>query len=246
MPREASSPAETAGTGEPATGTSDNSGGATTQPATGTASPATGATTGTGGASDELQLTPEQIQALIASNARMEAALREANGEAQRRREQAKEAERAKMTAEEAAKAELDELRQSAEEWEVERASLFLENQITRMAAKLGVIDPDVLTRLIDWDDLEFEDGRPVNTEEVVRAILDEKPYLVGKSSGQPARPTGINSGSGQGETPKVNLTAQELEAAKGAGLSPERYQALKGVQTLDDWLATRKTGQGN
>lgn len=247
MPNKITTPPATGdGAGEPATGDSsaDPAGGAAGTPATGSASPATGATTGDGGTED-LQLTPEQISALIASNARMEAALKEANGEAQKRREQAKEAERAKMTAEEAAKAELDELRSAAEEWEVERASLFLENEINRLAIKLGIIDPDVVNRLIDWDDLEFNEGRPTNTEEVVRSILSEKPYLVGKPT-QSARATGINSGAGQGEQPKVNLTAQELAAAQEAGLTPERYQALKGVQTLDEWMATRKSGQGN
>jgi hypothetical protein len=33
-------------------------------------------------------------------------------------------------------------------------------------------------------------------------------------------------------------LTAEELEAAKRSGMSPERYGALKGVGNLDDFLA--------
>jgi hypothetical protein len=237
---EGTAPATGSGSG-PATG--DPS---TTPPAS-AATPATGTAPATGDPTSPT-LTPEQITELVESNRRMQDALQKANREAQDRREQAKQAERDKMTAEEATKAELEDLRTRAENWEVERASFHLEREVSRLTTKLGIIDPEVVVRLIDWDDVDFEEGIPKNVEKLVSAILSERPYLVGKPNAPApqARPTGLNAGAGQGEGQSaVNLTAAEMEAAKQAGISPERYQALKGVQTLDQWQATRRTGGG-
>lgn len=221
----------------PATGASDDSNAAGATP---TAAPATG------DAGIPALPTPEEWAQAQQSIANLDKALRAMRAERDEQVRAARDEAKSKMTEAEAKEQELAELRGLAEEWQVERASLFLENEVSRLAVKHGIIDPDVVVRLIDWEELEFEDGRPVNTEAVVTAIIREKPYLRGQSQTQQARATGINAGAGHGDKPAVNLNADEIKAAEQAGMTPDRYQALKGVQTLDQWLATRRSGQGN
>lgn len=40
---------------------------------------------------------------------------------------------------------------------------------------------------------------------------------------------------------PKTDLTAEEREAAKRLGMSPERYGAMKDVRNIDDYEAARR-----
>jgi hypothetical protein len=47
-------------------------------------------------------------------------------------------------------------------------------------------------------------------------------------------------SGKDEGEPP--DLTEAELAAAARTGMSPERYAALRGTTSLDEWKAARST----
>jgi len=239
----------TGASGEPATGKEPAPAAATaaTTPATG------GPTTPTAAAPAEPELTPDEIRELVASHARMEEALKKANGEAEKRRREAAEAERAKMTAEEAANAELKELREQSEAWKVEKAEYLIEREVTRLAPTLGLVDPEAVTKLLDWDTIEFDDkGKALNVKSQVEALIKDKPYLAGKPQAQPPRSAGNNAGDGTSGGPKPELSASELEAAQAAKMTPERYAALRDLNRsgapgvrLSDWQATRRTPAG-
>lgn len=123
--------------------------------------------------------------------------------------------------------------------WEQERQTVYLTAAVSDLSPKLGLVDVDAVTRLLDRSAVEFdESGRPTNAEELVRALVRSKPYLAG---GRPQPPVGTNATEGTTSGPAPVLTADELEAAKATGMSPERYAALKGVRTVEDWQATRR-----
>jgi hypothetical protein len=54
-----------------------------------------------------------------------------------------------------------------------------VESQIVSVASRLNVVDTDAVARLIDTSKFEYDDeGNPTNTEDVVKALLSDKPYL--------------------------------------------------------------------
>lgn len=57
-------------------------------------------------------------------------------------------------------------------------------------AAKLGIVDPDAAFKLLDHSKIEYDDaGNPSNTEQLLKDLLTDKPYLSGGSGGSPANP---------------------------------------------------------
>jgi hypothetical protein len=134
-------------------------------------------------------------------------------------------------------------------ELETERTVLLQERQrtmvtmeVNRLQPKMGLVDVDATSRLLDWGQIEYgDDGKPSNIEDLVRDLLRDKPYMGGQ---RPVQSGSINTSSGTTGALPPRLTADELEAAKSAGLSPERYAALRSVRTIDEWQATRRGGQ--
>jgi hypothetical protein len=114
-----------------------------------------------------------------------------------------------------------------------------LEAAVAKQAQLLGIIDPDAAVKLLDTDDLELDDetGEPKNIEVALKALIKAKPYLAGKAS--PETPGSINGAAGAAAGPAPKLTAAELETAQAAGMTPERFAALKEVKSLDDWKKT-------
>ena len=201
------------------------------------ATPATGAT------SPEATESEAQVGDV---GARLIAEARKAARDAERR---AKDAEKALREREEAELSEqqkqekrLADLEAERTAWVTERQSVYLTAAVTQLSAKYGLVDVDATVRLLDRDNLDYADnGQPTNAEEMVRALLREKPYLGGS---RPATAVAIGATEGTTTAQPPNLTAEELEAAKGAGLSPERYAALRSVRTIDEWQATRRGSQ--
>ncbi len=61
--------------------------------------------------------------------------------------------------------------------------------QVQQLATKLGIIDPDAAVRLID-DEFEVDDeGNVSNAEDLLKALLKNKPYLAGTPAPTPASP---------------------------------------------------------
>lgn len=84
---------------------------------------------------------------------------------------------------------------------------------IASVAARKGAVDPDAVVRLIERDDIEFDgEGNPANTEDLVDALLSEKPYLVGK------QPTPSYDGGARTPVPE-ELTTDDPKMALGLGL---------------------------
>lgn len=217
--------------------------GAGTKPETGSESPST---------DDKEWVAPtrEEWEASQASIKRLEAAQKKANKEAEDRRKALDDAEKAKMTEAEQKAARDAEIEAEREALKVERAEIAIEREVTRLAPRLNLIDSDAVVRLLDWDKITFEDGKPGDgeVEREVKNLLADRPYLASKAGPAPARSTGNNaSDATSGSGPKPDLTAEELSAAEAAGMSPERYATLRdlnrrggGVTSLKDWSKTR------
>ncbi len=139
--------------------------------------------------------------------------------------------------------------RQKELEAEVERLTKqarvkALEAAVTKQAIKLGIHDPDAAVKLLDTDALELDDetGEPKNVEAALKELIKQKPYLAKEP--EAATPGSLNGGAGGSAGPAPKLTADELAQAQSAGMTPERYAALKGVKTLDDWKKTQSAKQ--
>ena len=171
----------------------------------------------------------------------------EARREAQKlratlRKKEESEAEAAKASLSEAERlaAELDELRKARQDWQTEKREMLAEGVARDVAESLGLIDYKDALALIPRSSIEYDDnGVPVNLRELFQHLVKSKPYLVA-GSGQSTKVVSTNAASGTSGGSAPVLTAMELEAAQRAGISPERWNALKSVKTLDDWKKTK------
>jgi len=223
-----------------------------------TAPPVTGATPAPGATPEETTAaeptpatdagSPEQTAAeapLGDVGQRLLAEARKAQRDAERR---AKEVEKLLREREEADLSEtqrmskrLAELEAEQAAWQTERQQVYVGLAVRDLQPKYGLIDPEAVTRLMDWSLIDFDEKhRPTNVEDAVRVLLRDKPYLGGVRP--QAAPVTTNATEGTTGARLPNLTADELEAAKVMGMTAERYAALKGVKTIEDWQATRRT----
>lgn len=171
----------------------------------------------------------------------------EAKREAQKlrttlRQKEAAEAEAAKaqMSEQERLVAELAELKKQAEVWANEKKLLMGETVARDAAEKIGIIDYRDALALVNKDEIVYDDnGRPENFDSLFSALVKAKPYLV-SGDGRTVKTATANASSGTSGGPTVRLSSEELEQAKRAGITPERWVALKQVKTLDDWKKTR------
>lgn len=137
-----------------------------------------------------------------------DAALAEAGRKAiQREREKAKAAEERARAAEERIKAIEEKDLPAAEKAARRLAELEEENkrlagelvmrdvaaEVAKAAAKIGVIDTDVVMVLLrENDSIDFDaDGKPINVEAAIKDLVKQKPYL--------ARPAGAGADAGAG-----------------------------------------------
>jgi hypothetical protein len=154
------------------------------------------------------------------------------------------EKEKAALTESERLNRRLSELEARAKELEAKARAKTLEAAVAKQAVVLGIIDPDAAVKLLDAEDLEVDEetGEPTNVEAALKALIKAKPYLVQKPEKQTSG--SINGAAGAEGGPAPKLTADELAAAQAAGMTPERYAALKGVKTLADWQKTQPARQ--
>jgi len=70
---------------------------------------------------------------------------------------------------------------------------LKIERAVERVAGKLGAVDTEAVIKLLDKGQLKVDkDGNVENAEEVVKSLLEARPYLKGSSD----NPTNIGGGS--------------------------------------------------
>ncbi|SRR6266567_227006 len=99
------------------------------------------------------------------------------------------EAKDAQLSEAERAKKQHDDLQARYEADTAALISQIVNLRVKEIAAKLGIIDPDAAVRLID-DEFEVDDeGNVTNAEELLKALLKNKPYLAGTPAPTPASP---------------------------------------------------------
>lgn len=115
-------------------------------------------------------------------------------------------------------------------------------NLITALADKgLAGGKAKAAARLLDGVEYDDED-EPTNLDvalDAAKASYGEDMFAAGEPT--KPKPGGTANGGDGGNDAKVELTADELEAAKATGTTPERYAAMKGVSTLADFTAAEK-----
>lgn len=88
---------------------------------------------------------------------------------------------------------------------------IALSAAITTAATKAGAIDPDAVLALIAKDSVTIgDDGRVTGVDEAVKALLESKPYLVGKQP--PTPPAGGDGGHRGGPPTPGQLTQADLD----------------------------------
>lgn len=172
-------------------------------------------------------------------------ARRDAEKRAKDAEKKAADLESEKLTEDQRKAKRLEELEAEKTAWERERQQYRIEQAVGRLTAKLKLVDVETVVRLVDSGRVEFDDsGIPTNVEKLVGDLVKEKPFLA-TTAATPPPAGGINAGDGTSGGPPPNLTADELEAAKASGMTPERYAAMKSVKTLDDWKAMQPPKAG-
>lgn len=92
------------------------------------------------------------------------------------------EAANAAKTAEEKLQEQLADRERELEQLRTSQREAVINSAIGQAASKLGVVDLDAATKLIDRSALEFDDsGAPQNVEQLVEGLVQDKPYLAAK-----------------------------------------------------------------
>lgn len=120
--------------------------------------------------------------------------------------------ERAQRTAQQAAE-ELAAARADAEAARQFASTTQIRSAVVAEAAKQGAVDPDAVVALLPTDSVTVgDDGQVTGAEDAVKALLEQKQYLVG----QPRQP-GPGDGGPRTPAPQKDLDEQIAEAeAKG------------------------------
>jgi hypothetical protein len=138
--------------------------------------------------------------------------LRENEKQAARERKELEQLRAARKADEEAKLSEQERLSKRVAELEAERAKEReqMRDRTTRYevriaAQALNIVDPDAAVKLLNWDAIEYgDDGRPIDIEGALKALTEDKPYLVRqepaqgqRSAGNPTNPTTRNAPTG-------------------------------------------------
>lgn len=123
---------------------------------------------------------------------------------------------------------------------------LRLQLAVHERAAELEIADPALAVAALDRTRIAFDDdGDPSNLDEVLKQTLDRHPALKATATGGAGaggrKSGGTDGGSGGTSREGPSLTAEELDAAKAMGMSPERYAAFKGGRSIDELRAARE-----
>lgn len=156
-------------------------------------------------------------------------------------------AEEAQMSELEKAQRRLSEYQQQEAEWQMERQQWRIAQSVQMHAARLGIVDVDAASRLLDTAALEYdESGQPTNAEALLAAMLEQRPWLRGAqtpaapSQQQPPRPSaGLPAAPARSATQggaNGGLTREIIER-----LTPREYQLRR--DEVQDWLRTHPNG---
>jgi hypothetical protein len=106
--------------------------------------------------------------------------------------------------------------------------------EVRLQAARMGIVDPDVAAKLLDWSEIEYGDnGSPTNVEDLLKGLLDAKPYL--KAPQGRATPTsGGATNPSRSTTSSQNTAAEYVKRIAQGKLSDSEYQALPAEMKKD------------
>lgn len=203
-----------------ATSTNTTNTGSLNVPVSTTPIPETGATTSTTEEFDK-----DRAMALIAK-------LRD---EAKTAKSQAKDAadmkarldaiEAEKLSAEERTAKERDDAIAKATEAEGRLREQAIRLAVYGQRDTMGLASADLAIAALDHSAVQFDDqGQPTNVADLLTALIEREPIL----KGTPAKPVIPSTDGGAGGGSGPSLTADELEAARLTGATPEQYQAAK------------------
>lgn len=118
--------------------------------------------------------------------------------------------------------AQLEAIRKQAQE---ER----IRNEFIKVASSANIIDVDAAIALSDLSMVEIgEDGKVNGVEDVIKALVENKPYLVAKKQAQPIG-TATNGGSQSNDKSAEQLLADAAEKARSGGIKERMaYAKLK------------------
>lgn len=106
-----------------------------------------------------------------------------------------------------------------------------IKNEFIKVASSANIIDIDAAMALSDLSAVEIgEDGKVNGVDDVIKTLVEHKPYMVAKKQTQPIG-TSTNGGSGgQSDKTAEQLLADALEKAQKSGSIKDRvaYAQLK------------------
>lgn len=136
----------------------------------------------------EEEITPEQA---LKEYKKMQTALKKANLESAQRRIKLKELEEFKTKIDSERMDNVERLQSERDTWQNKYAALEREHQefkvktkFSEISSQMGIVDPDVVSKLVNWADIEYDDsGMPTNIQNLLKDLIEKKPYLAGKQS---------------------------------------------------------------
>jgi len=143
-------------------------------------------------------VTPEKPTTTAASEetaariAELERALKNATEERDRHRKKLSGYEDAERKAQEAQLSEIEKASKRAAEFEARSEQYrqqLVTTQIKLAAQSQGVIDPDLASLAIQASLKYGDDGMPTNIDEALKALIEQKPFLLAPRPAEPAQP---------------------------------------------------------
>lgn len=144
------------------------------------------------------------------------------------------EAEQKKLLEEKKFQEVIESQKKQIEELQGSVAQVKIESAIRQEAIKAGVVDPDVVVKLIDRGGIkQNDDGSLVGVTEAIKGLTDSKPYLIGKPA-DTTLGTGTNPANGGNASPRFKLS-QLQDAQFYQANEKEITEALKNNQVEND-----------
>lgn len=192
----------------------------------------------------EAEIAPS-IENLQAELEKTRTALKKANNESASHRHKAKELDELKSRLENEKLSEAEKLQTQLAQKEQEilkHQERVVRSEIKSAALSLGVINPALIAKLVDWSEIEYDEntGDPTNVEDLLKELIKNEPYLVGKQQTPITRTTATNPSRSSVQSDDVEGLLRRIQQGK---LSNEEYATLPAHirQKVTARLSTKK-----
>lgn len=107
-----------------------------------------------------------------------------------------------------------EEFQRQEQQWQARLRQQGVRSEVAMVSARIGIVDPEAAYRLLDTDDLDFDDtGRPTNVERALKDLVRERPWLRSTARGGDA-----DGGAGGGQRRQGVTMNDVLRQAAGRG----------------------------